>query len=477
MPIRHSVQREDAVSPPRLPALALLLGCVGAAALASPPRPARAEAGQPAVDIWSRDALSGDWGELRKTLEQHGVTIGLTYTGDALADLAGGIKRGAVYEEQVLGTLDIDLEKLLGWRGGAFHVSAYEYAGHALSEGYVGSIGAASGIEGPPPSVRLYTLWLQQKWANDRVSLKAGVLAMDEEQFSFTVPAQLFLAATFGYPDGLAADLPAGGPIYPLGAPAVLLDVKPMPIPELRAAVFGGDPLGGSGATFPEEEVPKGSVIALSGGALIAAEAVLTPNPQQEGVATRFRLGGWFHTSDRFADQRFAANGLSLADPASGGVPRDDSGDWVIYGTAETMLYRAPGTKDQGLAAFARIAALPAAQNPVSLYADGGLTYKGLLPGRPDDTVGIAVAYFGISPAAQALDRDTRRFSGDPGYPIRGREILLELTYQAQLTPWLRVQPDFQYVFSPSGGVPHPVDPARTIGNAAIFGLRTSVTF
>ena len=334
-----------------------------------------------------------------------------------------------------------------------------------------------SGIEAPPPSVRLFTLWVQQKWADDRVSVKAGLLALDEEQFTKTAPGDLFVGATFGYPDGLAANLPAGGPIYPLSAPAVLVEVKPTPVLALRTAVFSGDPRGGPGATFPEESVPTGNVIGLSGGALITAEAVLTPNPKQQGVATRFRLGGWYHTCDHFADQHIASNGLSLADPASTGVPRDDSGDWAIYATAEATLYRVPDTKDQGLAAFARIATLPADQNVVSLYADGGLTYKGLLPGRPDDTAGMAVAYFGISPAAQALDRDTRHFSTDLGYPIRNHEIMLELTYRAQITPWLRAQPDFQYVFSPSGGVPDPINSARSIGNAVIVGLRTSVTF
>ena len=32
----------------------------------------------------------------------------------------------------------------------------------------------------------------------------------------------------------------------------------------------------------------------------------------------------------------------------------------------------------------------------------------------------------------------------------------MELTYQAQVTPWLSVQPDVQYIFNPSGGVLNP---------------------
>ena len=38
-------------------------------------------------------------------------------------------------------------------------------------------------------------------------------------------------------------------------------------------------------------------------------------------------------------------------------------------------------------------------------------------------------------------------------------------------------QPDFQYVINPGGGLPNPRRPDRRIGDAAILGLRGTVTF
>lgn len=422
-------------------------------------------------DFWTLDTLTGEWGGLRKTLVDGGVTVKLSYQGELLANVGGGVRRGAAFEHEFLGEVDVDLEKLLHWSGATFHVSAYDYAGAGLTKGFVGSIATVSGIEAPPPSVRLWTLWLEQKALDDKLAVKAGVLALDQEQFTITAPSSLFVGATFGYPDGLAVNLPAGGPIYPLSAPGVLVEYKPMPALQLRAAVLSGDPTGHAGQMFPPESTPHGTVIGIGGGALITAEAVITPEPKEEGVPTRFRIGGWYHTGDQFADQRFASNGASLASPISTGVPRNHTGDWALYGTAETILYRVPGTKDQGLAGFVRLAGLPAAQNLVSFYADGGFTYKGVVPGRPDDTVGIAVAYFGISPAARALDRDTRLFNGDPSFPIRDHEIILELTYQAQITPWLKLQPDLQYWIHPGGNVLN--DNGQPRRNATVIGLRT----
>ena len=61
--------------------------------------------------------------------------------------------------------------------------------------------------------------------------------------------------------------------------------------------------------------------------------------------------------------------------------------------------------------------------------------------------------------------------------PVRSAETVLELSYQAQLAPWLAVQPDFQYVFRPGGGIADPNQPTRRLGDAAILGVRTAITF
>jgi porin len=65
----------------------------------------------------------------------------------------------------------------------------------------------------------------------------------------------------------------------------------------------------------------------------------------------------------------------------------------------------------------------------------------------------------------------------DPSYPIRGSETFIEVTYQAQVTPWLQVQPDFQYVFNPGGGIPDPNNPTQRLGNEVVLGVRANTTF
>src|SRR4051794_6698762 len=93
------------------------------------------------------------------------------------------------------------------------------------NKSHLGNLMTASGIEALP-STRLYELWLEQKFFDDTVALRAGQLAADTE-FLVSQYATLFVNATFGWPAITAADLPSGGPAYPLATPGIRLKVAP----------------------------------------------------------------------------------------------------------------------------------------------------------------------------------------------------------------------------------------------------------
>jgi porin len=118
----------------------------------------------------------------------------------------------------------------------------------------------------------------------------------------------------------------------------------------------------------------------------------------------------------------------------------------------------------------------PDDQNLIDFSFNGGVTMTAPFPGRDNDQAGIDIGVGKVSSRASDLDRDLAVFSGSP-YPIRGTETLIELTYQAQITNWLIMQPDLQYVFNPGGGVPDPNDTTQNLQNEFIAGLRAIVTF
>jgi porin len=136
------------------------------------------------------------------------------------------------------------------------------------------------------------------------------------------------------------------------------------------------------------------------------------------------------------------------------------------------MIWR---NKDTSLNLFVRAGAVPSDRNLVSAYVDGGAGFKGLLPGRADDTLTFGAAYIKISPDGVALDRDTNALT--PPYPLRNQEVVFEVSYAAQIAPWWTIQPDFQYIVHPGGNVLNPNNLAATIKNAAIVGVRSTIKF
>jgi porin len=420
--------------------------------------------------------LTGDWGGLRSQLDKQGVDIGIEYIGETFADLTGGIHQGTVYEGRLSVSLDVDLAKLAGWQGASAHAGMYQTHGHGPSANLVGNFLDVSGIEALP-STRLFTLWLQQNLFDDRLSIRLGQIAMDDEFLISDISANL-VNADFGNPAINYENMIAGGPIYPVADPGMRVQYKPREDLALLGAVFSANP-GGSNCTLDVQLCdPSGTTFSFSGGTLWVGEVQYSVNQKKgaAGLPGTYKIGGW-HENAPFEDLHFGldASGaeVSLASPAVVGT-LFHSGDSALYGVVDQMLWQRPGTKNQGLSGFVRLGGAPADRSLVSFYADGGLSWQGL-PGRPDDIAILGVAYAAISPAAAGLDRD--RAALVPGYPVRDFETVVELSYLAQVRPWLLVQPDLQYVIHPGGNVPNPNSPPAPIPNALVLGLRTTITF
>jgi porin len=449
-------------------ATAAISGLISAAIAIGLARAQSSENAESPPDFWHRTTLTGDWGGLRTALAEHGVAIGMTYTADTQGNIAGGIRLGAVYDGLLQPQLDLGLEKMIGWTGATARVSMLQITGPSLSAGYVGNLLNVSSINARP-ATRLYNAWLQQNAFEDVLAVRVGLMNVETE-FIISQTASLFVNSTFGWPGILAIDLPGGGPAYPLSAPMVWVRLQPTSEFSAMAAVFSGDPSGHGGSNNPALSLqPVGTTVSFNGGVLVMAEAAYAVNQEKQpkGLPFALKFGGWYHSSDRFGDQRFDNFGLSLANPLSDGVPLNHNGDWGLYGVADAALW-------QGLSGFVRLAGAPNEQNLVGFYVDGGFTYKGPLPGRDDDTIGIAAAYSRIGNRARALDADFQSF-GNPFYPIRNEEVVLEVTYQAQVTGWWILQPDLQAVFNPGGRVTNANGTVRP--NALVVGLRTVLTF
>jgi porin len=141
----------------------------------------------------------------------------------------------------------------------------------------------------------------------------------------------------------------------------------------------------------------------------------------------------------------------------------------------DQQVWTSPGGSNVN--AFARLMGTPQGdRNFVVFSLNAGLTLQGPLPGRDSDVLGFGMGYGKVSGSAAAFDRQTAFFSG--GFvPVQTGETFLELTYQYQLIPSVRLQPDLQYVFNPGGGVANPGIPDQSVNNELVLGFRVNVTF
>jgi porin len=417
--------------------------------------------------------------DFKKALLDRGVNFQLSYIQDTFGNPVGGVKQGANYGSVLYMAVDADLAKFAGLDGASFRVNAYQIQGRSLSNNNIFNYSTISGFAARP-TTRLFELWFEQKLFNNLASIRIGQLTADNQFFISEFSNSLFVNVTFGWPNLFIQDLPGGGgPNYPLATPGVRLKVTPIDQITLLAAIFNGDPAGSGFTGLEEIKDPSGTNFRVRDPAVFISEAQFSYNEKADsaGLAGAIKIGGWRHLG-RFNDDRFGTDGRSLADPSSNGQPLVHRGNFGLYGVINQMLWRVPGEgPKKGTGGFARFAASPSDRNLMNLYAEAGVSFMGLWKQRPYDTFGCAAAYSQLSPSISALDRDTAFYAGE-ALPIRVYELALEVTYQAQIDPSWIIQPDFQYIFRPGGGVINPINSALgRIPNAAVFGLRTSISF
>lgn len=399
--------------------------------------------------FWEWDYLTGDWFGARETLADHGVEFTLDYYAEVWGNTVGGMRRGAVYTGLFELGMDVDFERLIGWKGASFSTSWLWISGQNASEQLVGNIFDVSNIAGFP-TFRLFEMWLQQNLFEDMISIRVGQLAADSE-FVISEYAELFLNGTFGWPAFLYENLPGGGPAYPLGTPGVRLELNPLDWLTLRGAVFQGSP-------FDENVNRHGFRYRLDAATGFFSIHELEVRANQDGgpfLPGTFKGGAWFHTAD------FAA------------LPDEDSTlpwNYGFYFIADQMLYRPPSAAaadngdgpEPGIGSFFRIAFEPQDRNIISFYLDTGLAWTGLIPGRPADTAGVAFAYGQLGGGGRGLF--AAEGERNPDY-----EMALEFTYQVQVTPWMILQPDLQYIIHPGA--------SQTFGNSLVLGMRSVISF
>ena len=405
-----------------------------------------------------QDYLLGTWGGLRTDLSKRGVDFEFLYIMSNPHNVSGGIKTGDSYQGAMLMLLDLDSQKLAGYEGGHLHVAGVSLHGcDHFSDEHIGDFNKVNLVDFPS-AWRLWELWYEQKFWNNKASLKFGQLAVDQDflqaEFYNSLASISFMNQTFFYPT-LAFNVydipgfPTGNHALastPYGAPGVRLRVDATDRCYAQFGAYDG---------LPDQK--DGAQVHLDGdeGALLYFEVgyKLNQRPDDTGLPGNIKLGAFYHTDD-FADNTSVFEAMLSVGPV-----KYHSGTYGFYGLIDQMLYREAGKDDparQGLAGFFRLTGAPGDRNLTTFGVDGGLVYKGLIPTRDWDSFGIAASYLEMSDDIADGQRAVNTAAPGTFPAILDYEAALEINYKAQMTAWWTLHFAVERTFHPGGSSANP---------------------
>jgi len=404
------------------------------------PLPAHADPETP-LAWWQGPGVSGDWFGVRETLSDRGFDLVGQWRGVYFGVVASEGGTGGFYTQEINIDPRLDLAKftrceaLRGWS--AFGLLRHRQTGfRANPNNYVkaNSLFGPSSFEGGV-SWRLMQFGLAYTTpelfgVKDFLTIRAGWLAPKLEFIDQPLSEQ-FVNAAMVVADGIGGNIPFSAAFSSWGG---TLEVKPVDWHYTKVGLF---------MSYPEASDSNNNGLMFQGyapdvsqnGLWFMGETGFTPRIGTSRLPGKYALGAYLYES------------------GGGG---SDGNQFGLYLQADQMLLREPlvGEKlsDQGLSMFSLVSFAPPDNNPYPLYAQGGLSYKGVVPTRDKDKTMVG---FGFAPYQQAEGAS--------------HTVFLEAGYRARINGFTWAQPFAQYIVQPAG--------TASVANAAILGIYMGMDF
>jgi porin len=350
------------------------------------------------------------------------------YTTEGWRNLSGGLRRGSAYVDNLDLAAQADFKGSAGQPAATIRISGFLHDTKSLSTRIVGDLQSVSGLDAEP-GARLYEAWAQLDFAAG--ALKAGRIDLNTE-FSSVPSAGLFINGAQGTGLDISQIADNGASLFPDTDLGVIGTASLPNRWTFKLGGFDGRPhdLAPPPNTTPEIEDADGVFLIVEGS-------------RQTASGVRYAFGAWRHTG------RFARLLGPKRYGRAGGAYSFVGGPVAQWG-------------ERRLEAFARLGLADPRTQQVSAHFTAGAVLTQPFLGAPGEAVGLAIAV-----AENSADfRHAERLNGSP---VRQREANLELTYRVTPTPWLRLQPDVQYVIHPGA-----IGERR---NALIVGLRAVLSW
>ncbi len=343
--------------------------------------------------------------------------IGSSLLVDNVANLHGGIQTGVTS----LALFEFSIE-YMPFRKGIFretrlHGHLLKTGGEGPSEKLIGDVQIASNIEGRA-SRFIYELYLSQQLGN--FSLSAGLHDLNTV-FMTSEYAGDFINSSFGIFPAVSLNVPVS--IFPVTSFGVIADYS-----RTNFGVTAGmynlnhDYVVEDEFTFENHFYRKG---------YMAVTEVRYHRQAANGMDGEYKLGAYFKDCIPVTDHEEEARCDSIS-------------NYGIYFIADQELFRL--NEKSSVGSFLQIGRAPSALNYAPEYYGLGISLRSISRKGLNRTAGIAAGHVVL-----------QTISEDSGSQTTGYETVIEFTASLALSRHLTVQPDIQYIVSPSGIYPDAV--------------------
>jgi porin len=421
----------------------------------------------PIEQWWNGKYASGNWFGLRDTLNDEGVILGASWRANFLGVVSGGIKQRAGFDEELKFFGSVDFAKLIGWEpleGLTARAEVRWRDGDGVNK-YAGTIGSfnPSTYQGQK-QWRFMTAYLTYTTPElfgikDFLTLSGG-WQPPSDFFIVQPESKFFVNNTFLSSRGIATNgILWSGSYSTWGG---YMKIKPNDWYYLTSGLWLAAPFGtetrNHGLYFAGYQVDPSL-----NGLYWVTETGFTPKIGSSKLPGRYAAGFiyWGVENSSFSgenvDQRlqfyWQADQMLYREP----LPAEET---PSEGKA---LSSKPKLGDQGLYFFSLIDFAPPYNSLLPFYFQTGMIYKGLIPSRDEDQLGIALAYGNFS-----FDNiKAQQQKGDVNQ--QNYTAVLEIDYRIQVNKWAYVQPLVQYIVHPNG--------SERYGNATVVGLHFGMNF
>ncbi|MBC2595995.1 carbohydrate porin [Ruficoccus amylovorans] len=401
------------------------------------PEPASAD-----QSFWTQEYLTGDWGGVRTELADYGVSFEFTNILDYYDDISGALSGGGTVFNRVRGTMNLDLDKLIGFTNAKFSVGGVSQFGSNYNRSHFGVLTNPSSIEGVN-TTRFAQIWLEQTLFDNmltyRIGKVDGVGAFGAQPYGGT-----FMNDELAYIPNLlfAAGLPFD-PAQQLGA---IITLRPFEDSQLEGTYV------------------KAGVFNTNNNNAINFDNIGTDFNTDGPVAVAGEIGYNFGATPAdmpgYVKAGIHHNFGSFVEVNS---PNTSQGNTLFYVNVGKTIYKFDEDGERHLDASLSFSYAPKQNVNVYHYEMTALLRAiGPFASRPFDEAGLGFI-------AAWLTDDYSNSTPTTGTDPSGNEFTVELTYKARLTPWFTLQPDFQVVVNPNGnGSRSPV---------YIAGIRNVISF